>query len=118
MILEAITVGALLYMATMFSRKVEKPTADVDIIILPLDPYRLSPHEIYQPDIIQKSSVQTLKDKQTMKDLPSNASPQDIALEMIRQLDAEYKKPPPRMGGKDGYYVGDYSHYIPIEMDA
>lgn len=116
MFLEAITIGALVYVISCYKDKATRPPIQTDLILLPLDVYRLTPHEADQPDIIKRKSRETLKDKQEV--LPDSRDPQDIALDLIRRIDEELANAPDPFYGKEGYYVSETNDYIPLNIDV
>lgn len=114
--LEAVTIGTLVYLISWYKNKVTRPAIQTDLILQPLDVYRLTPHEADQPDIIKKKSRETLKDKGEVKE--GSVDPQDVALDLISRIDDELKTAPDPFYGQEGYYVSTVNDYIPINLDV
>lgn len=116
MFLEAIAVGSLIYLVSLFNNKVERPPAQLDIILQPIDPHRIAPQENGQQGVVKKTSRETLKDKNDVSS--GSTDPQDVALDLINQLNNEYKYAPSPIQGREGIYVGEDNQFIPLNLDV
>ena len=115
-ILQAAAIGALAYIATLVTYKTTRPALNLDLVEQPLDEHRVAPRYVDQPDMVQRESKETLKDKNSVQ--PTSTHPFDIKLDIISQSTAEFTSAPPAYLGEEGIYTSDERQYINLNLDV